>query len=247
MKRRERIHKFPVKITDRLKKFNVFKILSIILIVVFILSIPTIIQKLVKVQKITCVSQYGDCPAFLTFLNYEGKDYKAVKSQINTILEQNILINSFLIQYKIPGTLQIEVNLKKPKFAIKNLQGSTFLVDTDGLIVEMTKESDLPTLQKNESSEYKVGDTVTDKDKFSLSLFEGVNHLYSIKLGIQEKNELKVTNSEGIIIRFPLEGDKDVLLGSLRLIFSRLNDSSEGIRMEDVNEIDLRFKNPVIR
>ena len=253
MKRRERIHKFPVKITDRLRKFNVFKILSIILIVVFILSIPTIIQKLVKVQKITCVSQYGDCPVFLTFLNYEGKDYKAVKSQINTILEQNILINSFLIQYKIPGTLQIEVDLKKPKFAvrglstIKDLQNRIFLVDKDGLIVEMANESDLPTLQKNESSEYKVGDTVTDKDKFSLSLFEGVNYLYSIKLGIQEKNELKVTNSEGIIIRFPLEGDKDVLLGSLRLIFSRLNDSSEGIRMEDVNEIDLRFKNPVIR
>jgi hypothetical protein len=195
----------------------------------------------------------GDCPVFLTFLNYVGKDYKAVKSQINTILEQNILINSFLIQYKIPGTLQIEVDLKKPKFAvrglstIKDLQNRIFLVDKDGLIVEMANESDLPTLQKNESIEYKVGKTIPEKDKFSLSLFEGVNYLYSIKLGIQEKNELKVTNSEGIIIRFPLEGDKDVLLGSLRLIFSRLNDSSEGIRMEDVNEIDLRFKNPVIR
>ena len=50
-----------------------------------------------------------------------------------------------------------------------------------------------------------------------------------------------------ILVRFSLEGDIDVLAGSLRLIFSRLNDETTGIRMGDVSEIDLRFKNPVIR
>jgi len=39
----------------------------------------------------------------------------------------------------------------------------------------------------------------------------------------------------------------DSLVGGLRLIFSRLNDGSQGIRMEDIKEIDLRFKNPVLR
>ncbi len=48
-------------------------------------------------------------------------------------------------------------------------------------------------------------------------------------------------------MHFPLEGDIDTLVGSLRLIFSRLNDEGEGIRMEDIREIDLRFNNAVLR
>ena len=48
----------------------------------------------------------------------------------------------------------------------------------------------------------------------------------------------------GVKVIFPLEGDIDVLLGSLRLILSQLNNDEREIR---IGSIDLRFENPVLR
>ncbi|MFA6073920.1 MAG: hypothetical protein WC758_07435 [Candidatus Woesearchaeota archaeon] len=229
------------------QKFNIFKALSILLIIIFVILIPTIIQKLIKIEKIECESQYGQCPeALISNLQFTiPNQFLISKSQIKKILEQNIIINSYLIQYQIPNKLKIDINLKKPRYAIFN--GSKyFLIDKDGLIIEESSETNLPTLNK-ENVNLVVGEKIEEKDKFALSIINGLTYLYSINSGNIINDELKVTNSEGIIIRFPLEGDKDVLLGSLRLIFSRLNDETKGIRIEDTKEIDLRFKNPVLR
>lgn len=231
-----------------------FKNLSIVLIIIFsilivvsLFSIPIVIQKVIKIEKIECESQYGQCPETLIFnLQFTiPNQFLISKSQIKKILEQDIEINDYLIQYQIPNKLKIDINLKKPRYAIFN-SSKYFLIDKDGLIIEESSETNLPTLNK-ENINLVVGEKIEEKDKFALSIVNGLTYLYSINSGNIINNELKVTNSEGIIIRFPLEGDKDVLLGSLRLIFSRLNDETKGIRIEDTKEIDLRFKNPVLR
>ncbi|MDP3918115.1 MAG: hypothetical protein Q8Q30_03010 [Candidatus Woesebacteria bacterium] len=228
----------------RKQKFNIFKVLSIVLIIIFVILIPTIIQKLIKIETIECESQYDSCPQELELRikNYELRDYKTAKKQVEYILEQNIIINSYLIQYQIPNKLKIDINLKKPRYAIYN-NNKYFLIDKDGVVIYETDESNLPILIKNEAN-LVIGEKIEEKDKFALSIINGLKYLYSINSGIIINEELKVVNNEGIIVRFPLEGDKDVLLGSLRLIFSRLNDEVKGIRIE---EIDLRFKNPVLR
>jgi hypothetical protein len=49
---------------------------------------------------------------------------------------------------------------------------------------------------------------------------------------------------------FPLEGDRDVLVGAFRLIYSQLNQDAQTSKIEGVKTpftIDLRYKNPVIR
>ena len=143
--------------------------------------------------------------------------------------------------------LIIELNLKKPKYTIKDSLSSKFyLIDEDETVLEITEESNLPTIVKSRV-DIKLGENINKKDKFSLEIVEKVAWLYSVKEGIIEKEELKLTLKEGVLVRFPLEGDVDSLVGGLRLIFSRLNDGSQGIRMEDIKEIDLRFKNPVLR
>jgi len=236
------------------QKFNIFKILSIILVIIFTLLIPTITLKLIKINKIECESQFGKCPQELELRinNYILSNYKAAKKQIEQQLTNDIQVNNYLIQYKIPSTLKIELNLKKPKYAVKDQNNKLYLIDKDGLIIEIVDESNLPILINNNITG-KIGDKVSGRDKFALEILEKVTWLYSIREGIVEKEQLKIILKEGIIVRFPLEGDPDVLVGSLRLIFSRLNDMTNGIRIEEgvnlsnIKEIDLRFTNPVLR
>lgn len=224
----------------RKNKFNIFKILSIILIIIFIFLIPTTIQKLIKINKIECNSQFGPCDQ-----QFQVGDYKFAKTQAEKQLNQDPQINDYLIQYQIPNKLRIDIILKKPRYAISN-GTKYFLIDKEGLVIGESNESNLPTLIKS-GINLNINEKIEKKDKFALDIINGLKYLYSINSGTIINDELKTISNEGLTIRFPLDGDKDVLLGSLRLIFSRLNDTTSGIRIEDTKEIDLRFKNPVLR
>lgn len=227
------------------KKFNIFKTLSVILILVFILSLSFIVQRLIKIKKIECVSQFGNCDEVTGNRLQVIGNLTNSKKHIKQILDQDIQINNYLIQYKIPSTLKVELNIKKPKYAILNNQ-KYFLLDKDGLILSEAGETNLPTLVVS-SFDNKIGDVVSNTQLFSLKLIEKVAWLYSVKTGYFVDGELKITLKEEVSVHFPIEGDVDTLVGSLRLVFSRLNDDGEGIRMEDIREIDLRFKQPILR
>lgn len=227
---------------------NFFRFLSIAMIIVFVILTPLTIRKLIKIEKVDCVNQYGECPSSLisSFEILINNNYDTSKKQAEQILKNNIQVDNYLIQYKIPKTLKIEIDLKKAKYAIKNKDEQSYIVDLDGLIIAKSLTSNLPTLIHNEA-EYIIGQNINEKDKFALSLIDGVLYSYSINQGEIEGESLIVISKEGIKIIFPLIGDRDVLIGGLRLIFSRLNDGSEGIRINEVGEIDLRFRNPILR
>lgn len=230
----------------RKQRFNIYKILSIILIIFFIFLTPIIIQKLIKVNKIECRSQFGECSEDLGYKINVANDYKTTKKRIEQQVKSDIQINNYLIQYKIPSTIKIDLSLKKPRFIIKDQSNKLYLIDKVGLIIGLTNESNLPTLV-NSNVIYKIADNISSGDKFALEILEKVVWLYSIREGVIEREQLKIKLEKGILVRFPLEGDVDVLVGSLRLIFSRLNDTTNGIRIEDISEIDLRFKNALLR
>lgn len=247
MKRR-RLHSQPRKKFTWFKSIDIFKYLSIILIIFFIFSTPTFVKKLIKIKTVECQSQYGECPQnIVSDLKYlESSDYLVAKKRINQVLSENSRVSSFLIQYKIPSTIKVDLNLKKPKYSIKNSSNIYFNVDTEGNVLEVSNESLLPVVTKNDLS-YKVGDKVSDQEKFALKIFEKVSWILTTSSGEIQEESLKIITNEGKVVYFPLTGDVDVLVGSLRLIFSRLNEGSQGIKMEDIKEIDLRFANPVLR
>lgn len=227
---------------------NIFKILSILLIVIFIIFSPTALLKSIKINTITCQTQYGDCSNDLSnLLNLTvGRDLKFSKNYINDILANDISINDYLIKFKIPSSLEVEVNLKKPNIAIMATNGLYYLIDKDGLVVAAVAETELPYVTSQEF-EYKIGNELDSKHKFAVNIFYYLNYLFSVKEAKIEADSLIVLSNEGIKVIFPLEGDAKVLVGSLKLIFSRLNDEAEGIRMNDISEIDLRFKNAILR
>jgi cell division septal protein FtsQ len=237
------------RIRDRSKfqiNLNIFKILSIVLIVVFVLLTPVMASKLVKINKIECSSQYGSCEESVMRMMPVLGNYKDTKKYIEQELSKNIQINAFLIQYKIPSTLKVELDIKKPVSAIKNSSSQYYLIDNDGVVLSSSTESILPTVNRGDAL-YKMGENISDSDKFALDILTKVSYLYTINEGESDGKELKLKLNEALVARFPLSGDVDVLVGSLRLIFSRLNENVNGIRMEDTREIDLRFRNVVLR
>lgn len=229
-----------MKRREKKSKINIFKYLSILLIILFVLSTPTVIKKLIKINKIECTSQFGQCTE-----QFSTGDYLFVKKQIEQSLKQNIQVNSYLIQYKIPSTIKIELVLKKPNYAISNLSHNFYLIDRSGVVLGIVKETEMPFLVAD--TNYVIGQKISDSNKFALDLLEKVKVINTISSAEIKDKVFEVRVENGILVKFPLEGDVDVLVGSLRLIFSRLNEGTQGIRMEDVREIDLRFKSPVLR
>jgi len=222
------------------KDVNIFKVLSILLIVIFTFFIPSAIKKLVRINKIECVSQFGSCS-----YNFLTGDYGFVKRQIEDTLRNNIEVNSYLIQYKIPSTVRVDLVLKRPKYSVKNSSGVYYILDKDGVVIKVSNQSDL--LNIDHDVDHEIGDKVSNEVLFALKLISKVQVINGILVSKIENNILIIELNNGIKIMLPLEGDIDVLAGSLRLIFSRLNEGSQGIRIEDVSEIDLRFKNVILR
>ena len=220
---------------------KIYKFLSILLIIIFIFLLPTFIQKFVNITKIECKTQFGECKQ-----QFQIGNYFVVKKQINEILSKDITVNSFSFKYKLPGIVKIETNIKQVKFAIKNSSNKFYLIDKDGLVIDIQPESPVLSLYFD-NADYNLGDKVPENIFFSLKLIDKINWLYAIDTVSFDNDFIKVNLKQNKIVYLPIEGDIDLLSGSLRLIFSRLNDGTEGIRMEDVREIDLRYKNVVLR
>lgn len=244
MKRRvdlkKRIHRQPKVKFAWLKNINIFMYLSVFLIILFVVSIPAVIKRLIRIDKIECNSQFGPCTR-----NYQLGDYSFVKKQIESDLSKDIVVSSYLIQYKIPSTIKIDLSLKKPKYAIKNLENIYYLIDKEGVVLEISNQSDLPNLVSD--TNYVLGQKISESNQFALKLLEKIRIVNTVGGAEIKNNVFEVRIENGILIKFPLEGDVDYLVGSMRLIFSRLNGGTNGIKMEDIKEIDLRFANPVIR
>lgn len=231
------------------RKYNYFKIFSVILIIIFIALLPTTINKLVKIKSINCSSQYGECPEeIINNLQFTiNNDLNAAKKQIEQELQDSFLVDSFLIQYKIPSTLDLELIIKKPKYALKDKNSDRFyLLDKDGVVLEQHIQTNLPFIEA-ENLKLDLGTNVSNKLLFSSKILHSLNWQYQVSGGEIRDEGLFIKLPNGPFVIFPTDGDDLALIGALRLIYSRLNQSDKGIRIENVREIDLRFKNPVVR
>ena len=161
------------------------------------------------------------------------------------ILKSNFLISDFSLQFKLPDVVHADVILKKPMFALKNTSSNLIaLVDKDGTVLEITDSSALPTVEVN-SPLPKVGQMVDSDTFFALKLENGIFQMYQVNIGEMQNSTLLVELPGQIRVILPLEdADSNLLLGSLRLIYSTIQ--SEGNK-NLYKEIDMRYKNPVLR
>ncbi len=210
------------------------------------------IPEIIVISEISCASQYGPCnKKIASYLEgFKQTKLSKAKSKIRHYLEESISVEQFLIQFRFPSRLQIDLVENKPVFALKRDDGpGNALIDKKGVVIGSSESTNLPTL-KIFSELPVVGEKVPDKTLFALDLIYDIYESFSINEGSILKETLVVKFPRGPEVIFPLEGDRQVLLGSLNLIISRLNAIREESRIENVGgiqTIDLRFKNPVIK
>lgn len=204
--------------------------------------------KFIYIGQVVCRSQFGPCTLLGDKLSsLGGRSLDATKREVGSVLSKEDSISDFSLQFRIPDTLEVAIIEKKPKFALKDVTSGFFaLVDKEGKVLKIVEESSLPTVVTTEELP-DVGQKVKEEYFFALNILYGVFASYQVQEGRIENNSLLV-NLQGYKVIFPLSGDKDVLLGALRLLIERLNEGGKDSRISlGISQIDLRFKNPVLK
>lgn len=219
------------------------KILYLILVVVVLVLFfcwPFFLKVGIK-----CQSQYGDCNNEILqgLSSYNQKNLYKAKSGVSKYLKSNYLISDFSLQFKLPNILFVQILVKKPVFALYNsTQSMAALVDPEGKVLSINKDTLLPRVVTNQDLP-KSGENVGANNLFALKIIGGVYEMYQINDGFLENDSLTVDLTGPIRVIFPLEGDTEVLLGALKLIYTKTQGENQG----RFTQIDLRYKNPVLR
>lgn len=226
------------------------KYLSIFIILVFLLLL---FPRKILIKSIDCKNQFGGCSdEVINSLNTASN--QNLPSSIRTlkqILRNENLIIDYSIQYKLPDKIHVNIIEKVAKFSLKGtINNKIAQAGKNGEILSIVDISNLPTLEIDGRIP-NVGESVPSEYKFALEILESLSKIYQVRGGKIQGRQLHVVLGVSKTVIFPIEGDRDVLLGSLSLVLSNLDSKrnetlSNGTRDIPLT-IDLRFKNPVIR
>jgi hypothetical protein len=225
----------------------IFTFAPVILIILLVYLTP----RLIKINTLTCRSQYGPCSQ--TFSDktdsFRGKSISEVKKGLGGYFQSSPFIKEYSFTFRIPDRLIINIIEAKAKFSIGNKASGVYCpVDKDGVCLRIESSTNLPLLEIS-SNPPNVGEKVDSGQLFALEIISSLYSSYSVKEGKLVEGRLEVELPDGYTAIFPLEGDREVLLGSLEIILSRLKSSAKDSKIDytTVSKIDLRFKNPVLK
>lgn len=202
-----------------------------------------------RVGSLVCQSQFGPCsqPVQERLNKLRGRSVLEVSGLIKKELSSDRRVSKFSIRYIIPETVMVYIVEKKAEVAMGR-QGfdGYVLADSEGYVLSVEKNTSLPVINvaSGEDINFIPGAKVSDNLFFAQRIMKYIFALYTVKLAVYYNDRIEVRLNSGPKIIFPKEGDVEVLIGSLSLILSRLNNREGEIRM---GEIDLRYKNPIIR
>lgn len=249
--RRHRVHRKRIRTKIIIPKRLVVGIAAAALVA----CLAFLISQLFVTKTVKCQSQYGPCTEQIqSALNQAaGKYYFAAKSNVENILKNESSVKSYSIRLYNLHQVVVDVIERKAVAAIakEGVLEEMFAVDEEGYTLYKTQSSNLPVLIIKTDDEATVGKQVSSEVLFGIKILRAVAFGYTVKLAYLEKDSISVGLPNGMGVLFPLEGDDEVLLGSLSLILSRLNTSNGSSKINEggllPKLIDLRFKNPVLK
>lgn len=211
-----------------------------------------VLPRYLKINTVNCRSQYGHCGNTVSEdLNSVKKEslFKTKRNIIRT-LKAEFLVKDFQVYFKIPGTLDVDVIEKKPKYVIVSTQDNKkVLVDKDGFVLAGTDREDLPGITTTSSLPGK-GAAVSRQELFAMNVMYDIYSLYQVKTGKIENDSLVIELPDDLRVIFPVDGDRQELVGEFMLLYNEI-ERKHGQNTPDtekkISEIDLRFKNPILR
>lgn len=237
--------------------------LKIIVLVIFLLlagGLYYAIPRYVKINSTTCKSQYGPCSKRVEekLEEVKGQNLFDTKESLDDFLSKETMISDFNMHFKLPDRFEVNILTRKPVFALAYEEGNAAaLIDKNGYVLSFQEKTSLPAVE-TENTPPDVGNKVPEKELFSLRLMSDLYEFYQVSEGKMEKDGLTIELGTGERVIFPLEGDRQVLIASLSVILSKLNNEADDTRIKNDDgdivgscapgcTIDLRYKNPVIR
>lgn len=216
---------------------------AVLLILVFFIFL----SRFFITVRIDCKSQLGSCPGDIIekLIPLDGKKMHYAQQEIKKVMEESLMVSDFSVRFNLPNVLKIDVITKKPVFVLKDISsGESVLLDREGIVLSKSYDSELPVVFTNETLP-ETGSKIDSENFFALELIFGLSKMYQIKKATIMGNYLLTDLPGKVRVLLPLkEADKKLLLGSLRLVYANIWDS-DGKAL--YSEIDLRYKDPVLR
>jgi hypothetical protein len=207
-----------------------------------------VVPYFLKIDNLVCRSQFGLCslPLEQKIEPLKGKSYREVRKNLKKLLSDDSTVDKFSYQLKLPSTVVINLIENKAEFGLKTPgSGQVALIDGEGRVIKVSDVSNLPAVSSDKPFP-EIGGSVTAKELFALKLVRDLFSVYQIKEGELKNDTFTVRLPQGQTVIFPTEGDRELLMGSLSAIVSRLNGGTEDSTI-NVSVIDLRFKNPILK
>ena len=228
------------------------KVVFIVVVFVLVIASFTMVARTLVIDEVDCTSQYGPCSEEVGNLldGLKGIKYINFGNSLDKVLSTSAYIEGYTANYKPLNRMEVDVIERKTSNALKIKGEDIFmLVDPSGKITEFVEETNLPYVVIDDKKG-SVGDIVTNSKQNALSIVSSMYYVYGVGSGEVVDGSLMTTLDSGIKAIFPLDGDTDILMSSLGLIISNLQVEDKEFRIDEVGvikEIDLRYKNPVVR
>jgi len=207
----------------------------------------------IKIKKVECFNQFNVCNPTIVVeaARVNGKNIFLARKELDKIIKNNYLVKSYLIAYKLPTALTINLIERSPKIALYPSETNKFLLaDEEGKIINMVDNSNLQKISVDRKLP-NLGENIDREILFGILLTLDAANIDKIVEAKIEKNSLVISYKEGPKVTFPLDGDRKTLIGGLNLILSQLNTSSNATTIENEDlgnlKIDMRYRNPVLQ
>jgi len=201
------------------------------------------VWRYLKVNNVRCFNKSGYCSKETenTAEKYIGKSYFDARNLLSKELSESTRVKTYRISFNFPDILSLEVDERKPEIAAKFAENKYYVFDKEGMSLGTVFDTQLPVVLVYE---------VPYKEQFSFGIklanelvkYYGAGNLSVDKAGLY----VKISSFD---FAFPLYGDIDVILGSLEVVLSQLNDGFQNSTIMSTgknHKVDLRYKNPVI-
>lgn len=209
------------------------KIILYVFMVLAFIGLFLFVQKKIKVSQVRCLGCSSEINALVN--EKKGTSYFEAKRSLSSSFKENRRVNTYKIRYIMPSTLQVELTEKKEETALKFADDRYFVFDNNAVLLGEARETSLPTIQILELPQNNLMVN-------GLKLFSQLKKYYGVTNAKMDKFGLSVSLREAKEVIFPLDGDIDVILGSLEVVLSQLNRVSQNHTIV----VDLRYKNPVV-